>query len=212
LIFDSARKLPLNCKYPNVSDDDFNQFQQTKAVPSKPIVQLDAKSLRRQQVKEAKSVIPTADPVAVKITKRAVSDAVSSAKKNKPSVGHAVIHDVHDQRDETIAALMLQVQLLTDSIKQNQSSVSSGLQAQQQNTNFGNVFVPPNTNSFPQFFSSQTPQQQPQRSQFGTAGNIYNDEDAMFSFMFQQQQSNQQAQMNSLQFQNFLLTRRLNNK
>ena len=66
--------------------------------------------------------------------------------------------------------------------------------------------------SIPQFFLTQNPQQQQQRSQYGVAENVYSDEDAMFTYMFQQQQSNQQAQMNSLQFQNFLLTRRLNNK
>jgi hypothetical protein len=201
----------LNCKNPNVSDDDLHQFQQIKTVSLQPFVPSDAKVLRRQKVKEANSVISTTDPVAAKITKRAVSEAVSSAKKSKSSVVRALIHDGPDPRDEKIAALMLQVQLLTDSKKPNESPVSSGLQANQQQT-FGNGFVSSNTNSIPQFFSTQNPQQQPQRSQYGAAGNVYNDEDAMFTYMFQQQQSNQQAQMNSLQFQNFLLTRRLNNK
>ncbi len=59
-------------------------------------------------------------------------------------------------------------------------------------------------------FSTQTQQQQPQRSHYGTAGNVNNNEEvAMFTYLFQQQQSNQQAQVNQLQFQNFLLARRL---
>jgi hypothetical protein len=174
----------------------------------------DAKLLRRQKSKDAKSVIPATFPVSAKTTKRAVSETVPSVvqpKKNKSSVGNAVINDIHDSRDEQIAELRLQVQLLTDAIKSNQPSVSSGLQAQQQN--FGSVFVPPNTNfsSFPpQMFSTQTQQQQPQRSHYGTAGNVNNNEEvAMFTYLFQQQQSNQQAQVNQLQFQNFLLARRL---
>ena len=71
--------------------------------------------------------------------------------------------------------------------------------------------MPTNTNSdfFPQMFSTQTQQQQPQRSHYGTVGNVYNNEEnAMLTYMWQQQQSNQQAQVSQLQFQNFLLARR----
>ena len=76
-------KLSLNCKNPNIADDELNQYQQTHAVPSKPIVVHDAKLLRRQKSKDAKSVIPATFPVSAKTTKRAVSETVPSVVQPK---------------------------------------------------------------------------------------------------------------------------------
>ena len=64
MIFDSARKLPLNCKNLNVSDDFLHQFQNTDTVFPQSGVVIDAKTIRRQKAKEAKNVVQSAVPVA----------------------------------------------------------------------------------------------------------------------------------------------------
>ena len=115
MIYDKARMLPLNCKNPNVSDDALFQFQQAQIIPSRAVEVTDAKVLRQQKLKEAKSVVKTTTP---KNTKRAVETKIfevpvlANSKKSKTSVVTAVIQDVHDTRDDQIAELKLQVQLL----------------------------------------------------------------------------------------------------
>ena len=73
MINDKARMLPLNCKNPNVSDDALYQLQQAQIIPSEAVEVTDAKVLRQQKLKEAKSVVKTTTP---KNTKRAVETKI----------------------------------------------------------------------------------------------------------------------------------------
>jgi hypothetical protein len=191
MIYDRARKLPLNCKHSNVSDDALLLLQQTNATPSQPVEVMDAKLIRRQKSKEAKSVVQTEAVVTTaKNTKRSAAESKTSAPPAVPNSkkSKTVIHDVPDSRDEELAVLKLHVQTLQDSILKltNQNSLPGP-----QHTSSNNVFVPPsNTNPFQQMFANQTmhqqPQQphQPQRQHYGASGNClpYNDDDALCSF------------------------------
>jgi hypothetical protein len=214
MIFDSARKLPLNCKNPNVSDDCLHQFQNTDTVLPQSGVVIDAKTIRRQKAKEAKNVVQSAVPVAPKSTKRSVDSkplgtpATTASKKCKNLAEIVVNDDVQDSRDEEITHLKLQLQLMGDALKKFIANPTSAPALQQQQHN--NLFELSNTNQYQQMFATQPHQQQSQRQHYGAVGNHsnFNDDDAFCSFLFKQQQSNQ-AQ---LQLENYLLTRRMNHQ
>jgi len=163
--------------------------QQTHATPSQQVEIFDGKVIRRQKLKESKSVGHTKAVVnTMKSTKRSAAEnktsvtpaGVPNSKKSKTLEENAAIHNVQDSRDEEIATLKSQLQFALDKLA-NQTS-SSG----QQHTSSNNVFVPPsNTNLFQQMSANQTVHQQPQQPQrqhYGAAGNClpYNDDDALY--------------------------------